>query len=86
MKISVEISFYPLNREYVPPIRSFIDRIRKNKALTARTNGMSTQIFGEYDEVMDTLKQEIRESFLEPHCVFVMKVVNADLDVATENR
>ncbi len=84
MKISVEISYYPLNREYVPPIREFIDRIRNNPALSAKTNGMSTQIFGEYDEVMDTLKREIKSSFKNPHSVFVMKVINADLDVPTE--
>lgn len=84
MKISVEVSYYPLNREYVPPIREFIDRIRENPALTAKTNGMSTQVFGEYEDVMDTLKKEIKKSFENPHSVFVMKIINADLDVPVE--
>jgi len=80
MKTSVEISYYPLNREYVPPIREFIDRINTYEGLTAVTNGMSTQIFGDYEIVMDALKEEIRESFNNPHSVFVMKIINADLN------
>lgn len=80
MKTSVEISYYPLNQEFVPPIREFIDRINAYDGLTAKTNGMSTQIFGEYDVVMQALVQEIRNSFENPHSVFVMKVINADLN------
>ena len=85
MKTSVEISYYPLNREYVPPIREFIDRINKYDGLVAKTNGMSTQIFGEYDILMPALVNEIRKSFENPHSVFVMKVINADLN-AVENK
>jgi uncharacterized protein YqgV (UPF0045/DUF77 family) len=80
MKTSVEISYYPLNQEFVTPIREFIDRINKYDGLVARTNGMSTQIFGEYDIVMPALVKEIRQSFENPHSVFVMKVINADLN------
>lgn len=80
MKTSVEISYYPLNEEYIPPIRGFIDRINTYPGLTARTNGMSTQIFGEYDILMEALTREIRESFKHPHSVFVMKIINADLN------
>ena len=81
MKTSVEISYYPLNREFVPPIKAFIDRLNKDEQLVVKTNGMSTQVFGEYDHVMNILTREIKESFSNPHSVFIMKVVNADLDV-----
>ena len=80
MNVSVEISYYPLNREFVPPIREFIDRLHTHPGLTIRTNGMSTQVFGEYGMVMDSLKEEIGTSFDNPHSVFVMKVINADLN------
>jgi len=80
MKTSAEISYYPLNQEYVPPIREFIDRINTYEGLTVRTNGMSTQIFGEYDILMNALTIEIRDSFNHPHSVFVMKIINADLN------
>jgi len=80
MKTSVEISYYPLHDEFIPPIREFIDRINLHEGLIVKTNGMSTQIFGDYDLVMSALAQEIKTSFQNPHSVFVMKVINADLN------
>ncbi len=80
MKISVEISYYPLHDEFIPPIKNFIDRINTYPGLVVRTNTMATQIFGEYKEVMNALTVEIEKSFENPHSVFVMKVINADLE------
>jgi len=40
---------------------------------------MSTQIFGEYRQVMQVLTDEIYKSFELPHSIFVMKIINADL-------
>jgi uncharacterized protein YqgV (UPF0045/DUF77 family) len=80
MKTSVEISYYPLHEEFISPIQDFIDRINKYPKLVVRTNTMATQIFGEYREVMNALTQEIERSFELPHSVFVMKVINADLE------
>lgn len=80
MKTSVEISYYPLHDEYVPPIREFIDRLNRQEGLVVKTNGMSTRVFGEYSRVMNALTEEIGRSFQHPHSVFVMKIVNADLD------
>jgi uncharacterized protein YqgV (UPF0045/DUF77 family) len=81
MKISVEISYYPLLDEFVPEITGFIDRINTYKDLTSQTNGMSTQVFGEYKYVMNALTIEIEKAFENPHSVFVMKIINADLQV-----
>lgn len=58
--ISVEISLYPLTPDFKPPILAFIARLRANPKLTVVSNTMSTQIQGEYDEVWDTLKREMR--------------------------
>lgn len=80
MKTSVEISYYPLKQEFIPPIQNFIDRINKYPKLVVRTNTMSTQVFGEYSEVMKALTREIEKSFELPHSVFVMKIINADLE------
>lgn len=79
MKTSVEISYYPLTQDYLNPIRDFIDRLHTHKNLTIKTNGMSTQVFGDYDDVMRGITMEIKASFALPHSVFVMKVINADL-------
>jgi uncharacterized protein YqgV (UPF0045/DUF77 family) len=74
MKIAVEISMYPLSAEYLPPIQGFIDRLRTHEQLDVLTNTMSTQVFGELDEVFRTLQQEIKASFEDgPRCVFVTK-------------
>ena len=79
MNVSVEISYYPLQSEFIEPIRDFIQRLNRYQSLKVQTNGMSTQVFGEYDEVMGALQAEIKKSFQLPHSVFVMKVINADL-------
>lgn len=79
MKTSVEISYYPLRPEFVTPILDFINRLREHKDIEAVTNGMSTQVFGEYRTVMSTLTAEIERSFELPHSVFILKIVNADL-------
>ncbi len=79
MRISVEISYYPLNEEYKKPILQFIETLKENKNLLVRTNTMATQVFGEYEEVMATVMKCIKNAFELPHSVFVMKVINADL-------
>ena len=80
MTISVEISYYPLNEQYIGPIKDFISRLNTHKDLTVKTNTMSTQVFGEYRAVMQALTDEIYRSFELPHSVFVMKIINADLN------
>jgi uncharacterized protein YqgV (UPF0045/DUF77 family) len=80
MKISVEISYYPLNEQYKKPIKAFIATLHENTNLTVRTNTMATQVFGEFDEVMGTIQQCLKQAFTLPHSVFVMKVINADLE------
>jgi len=79
MNTSIEISYYPLKDEFVPSIRSFIDRLNAYPALKVITNGMSTQVFGEFSIVMNALTIEIETAFKNPHSVFVMKIINADL-------
>ena len=81
MKVSIEMSYYPLHEEFIPPIKSFIDRLNSYGNIRVRTNGMSTQVFGDYFEVFDILKNEIYKSFENPHSVFIMKVINADLNI-----
>ena len=81
MDVSVEISLYPLNNEYIPPIQDFIDRVNDAEGLTVKTNVMSTQVFGNYEKVMSCLTDQMKETF-EKHGknVFVMKVFPGDLD------
>ena len=76
MDIGVEISLYPLHQQYLPPIEDFIARLNRDGALRVVTNSMSTQIFGDYDAVMQRLLRELRSSFENnDKAVFVMKVL-----------
>jgi uncharacterized protein YqgV (UPF0045/DUF77 family) len=79
MKISVDISYYPLKVEFRTPILDFIGRLQLYKTIEISRNGMSTQVFGEYDEVMQILQTEIKKCFEFPHSVLVLKMVNGDL-------
>ena len=80
MQASVEISMYPLGREYVPEIQDFIDRIKMRPGIEAEVNGMSTQLFGDYRTIMQALTDEMAESFeKEGSSVFVMKIINSHL-------
>ncbi|WP_101758191.1 hypothetical protein [Oceanicoccus sp. KOV_DT_Chl] len=80
MKLSVEISKYPLKDEYIPAIKDFIDRLNTYLDLKVITNTMSTQVFGEYDLVMDVMKKEIRHSYEKyGRAIFVCKFIEGDL-------
>ena len=79
MNISIDISYYPLRPEFVTPILDFINRLNQYENIEAVTNGMSTQVFGEYFDVMSAITAEIHKSFEIPHSVFVLKIINADL-------
>lgn len=78
MKISVDISYYPLLDEFVPAIHDFIARLNQYPEIEVSTNGMSTQVFGEYDHLMPILTREMKVSCEIPHSVFVLKIVNSD--------
>ncbi len=52
MDIAVDISLYPLERDFVPPIQDFIDRLAADARLKVVTNSLSTQVSGPYDRVM----------------------------------
>jgi hypothetical protein len=46
-------------------------------------NTMSTQVFGDYDLVMDTLKDEMRRSYEQfGKAIFVCKFIGSNLDPA----
>ena len=76
MQAAVEISLYPLNADYIPPIQAFIDRLNAYPGLRVITNAMSTQVFGPLDELMRVLATEMQASAERgPRPVFVLKVI-----------
>lgn len=76
MHTAIEISLYPLDTDYIPPIKAFIDRLNTYPELKVTTNAMSTQIAGEHHRVFEILARETAASFGERgRKVFVMKVL-----------
>jgi len=82
MKITVDISMYPLDDDYKPAIKSFIRRLRGHEGLTLITNQMSTQINGEFESVTSAINDCIKDSMNgQNKVVFVARYLNADLDI-----
>lgn len=81
MNISVEISYYPMQDEYIQSILEFIDRLKSYSELQIKNTGISTRIFGNYGDVMRVLTIEIEKSFTIPSSVFVLKIINSDLQI-----
>lgn len=71
---------YPLADEYVPAIQGFIDFLAGTEGIKVSTNTMSTQVFGELDRVMNSLRDGLKQAFDSGQkSVFVLKIINSDL-------
>jgi len=80
MRVAVDISLYPLDKNFIPPIKDVIKRLKSHSSLEVTTNPMSTQIRGEYDDVMDALHKEIGTTFETlPKAVFTIRILNNPL-------
>ncbi len=80
MRVAVDISLYPLDADFVPPIRDVIRRLEARAELQVESNRMSTQIRGDYDVVMRALEKEIKTTFERvPKAVFAIKILNNPL-------
>ncbi|CAL2089934.1 thiamine-binding protein [Tenacibaculum sp. 190524A02b] len=78
MKISVELTLTPLQNEFEEPIINFIKKLRAS-GLTILENPLSTQVYGEYDEVMQLVTSELKNSFeLIDNGILLMKIVKSD--------
>tara|TARA_R110001632_G_scaffold141565_2_gene257512 strand:- start:2596 stop:2856 length:261 start_codon:yes stop_codon:yes gene_type:complete len=78
MKISVELTLMPLQNDFEPPIINFIKKLRASK-FTVLENPLSTQIYGDYDELMPFLTNEIKSSFeTQENVILNLKMVKSD--------
>lgn len=81
MRVAADISLYPLDQDFIPPIDDVIARLNRHSKLEVETNAMSTQIRGEFEDVMRALSQEIGTTFdALPKAVFAIKILNNPLD------
>ena len=78
MNISIEITLMPLNDNYKDVIKDFILSIR-NSEFKILENPLSTQIYGDYDKLIDFLKAKIKDVFSKNEGIMVnLKIVNGD--------
>jgi len=78
MKISVELTLTPIQDDYEPIIIDFIKALR-NSGLTVLENPLSTQVYGDYDKVMQILKDEVEVAFeVMDRGLLHMKLVKSD--------
>jgi uncharacterized protein YqgV (UPF0045/DUF77 family) len=80
MEIGVEISLYPLTERFAPAIHDFIARLSAAPDIKVVSGSLSTQVFGEYEQVFATLQRELRATFESRSeqggkAVFVLKVM-----------
>jgi len=77
MQVAVDISLYPLDKNFIPPIKNVIERLGKHPGVEIEYNRMSTQLRGDFDVVVPALTKEIRTTFEEvPKAVFAIKILN----------
>ena len=78
MQLSVELTLSPLQDDFEAPIKAFIKTLR-NSGFKVMENPLSTQIYGDYDKLMDFLTEEIKETFSSlEHVVLTMKLVKSN--------
>ena len=80
MKVTVEISMYPLADDYLRSIVNFIEALNRHPELEVHTNPTSTHVFGEYQAVMGVLAREMQDAHQSGgQASFVMKVLAGDV-------
>ncbi|MDH5432600.1 MAG: thiamine-binding protein [Gammaproteobacteria bacterium] len=80
MNISIEMSLYPLDDNFLSIIKDIVKRLNSAENIVCKTNTMSTQIFGECNIVMQLLNEIVQYSFTTyGRQVFIVKILNGDV-------
>lgn len=84
MKLTAELSLYPVQEDYTPIIQSFIDALRTQADLQVVGNAMSTQICGDYDKVFAAISEVLAASTRQfGKQVLVVKFIPWELELAS---
>ena len=79
MIITAELSLYPLNNDYIPTIKAYIETLNGFDNLEVRTHALSTEVFGEYATVMQAIESATKTVFeQDSSAVLVAKFLNRD--------
>jgi len=76
MIMTAEITMYPFQEDFFPPIKAFIDKLGTAETLQITTYPTCTVLVGEYDVIMDVLKESMAWSHRESgKAVFISKFI-----------
>ncbi|HVY66557.1 MAG TPA: hypothetical protein VHH11_17180 [Gammaproteobacteria bacterium] len=82
MRVTVEMSLYPLAGQPLEKILAFIGTVQGDRRIEVVVNQLSTQARGELRDVMDVLTTAIERSFgAGGSQALVLKILNADLPI-----
>ena len=74
MKLSIEITMYPLADKYLPIIEGFIDHIKKYENIKLEVFPTSTVVMGDFDTAIEVLASSIKWSVAnKDKAVFITK-------------
>ena len=78
MKLSIELTLTPLKKDFIPTIKFFILQLR-SLGFTVKENPLSTQIYGDFDSVMQGLVPLIKNTFKNEEAIMLhLKMVKGD--------
>ncbi len=87
MHLTVDISMYPLRDGYLEAITWFIERVATYPAIRRKTNALTTQITGPYDEVMELMRVEMKAAHAKfGQSIFVCKFLNGSFELDYQNK
>ena len=82
MRVTAEMSLYPLQGQPLVKILAFIETINGDARLEVVVNQLSTQVRGELRDVMSAITTAIERSFGGAGSqALVLKILNADLPI-----
>ncbi len=85
MDATLEISMYPLQKQYKEDIKTFIRALQAREELHVEPNGISTQVFGPYDAIISIMQSEMKAELEKKQgLVFVMKLTSGRHDELPE--
>jgi uncharacterized protein YqgV (UPF0045/DUF77 family) len=83
MEITAELSMYPLDANYKPPIIDFIMDLRAQPGVEIVTNQLATQLRGDFAAVTAAINQCMLNAMQQNRrVVFTVKYLNTGLDIS----
>jgi len=74
MTSTIEISLYPLHREYPSSVLRFLQQLKATPGFEIHSNGMSTIIIGNFENLWSQLGLLMESQLSSEESIFVLKV------------